>query len=269
MIAVLLASFYILAFVLTPYWSLIPSVTGVVIILAIMIGVGVFWAYFSAGDIQTNIEVKHLLLLGAVLIGMALLNYGALTSVIPWRGDESTFIVRTRDLMSRVPVEFALLAPFFFVFILFAFARRSLWMIIAGILFVAYMIFQFFQTGPFNGIGASLLLRWPYVNYWFYSVVPFIAKYLWDPNHEFLYRVVPLLAAAGLVWVFQRNLSGSSFWMNLLWMFSIATIPVVFYYSSVLYIEMSAALLMGIVCFHADDLLRNDFKNIKIIQTKG
>jgi hypothetical protein len=75
--------------------------------------------------------------------------------------------------------------------------------------------------------------------------------------------VIPLLAATGLVWLVQRNLSGSSFLINLMWVISIATIPIVFYYSSILYIDISAVLLMTIVCFHANDLLNKDFKNIK------
>ena len=262
-IATLLASYYILAFVMCPYWSLIPIEAGAIKILSAIIGLGVVWSYLSAGDIQTNSGVKTLLFLGVLLVGMAALNYGTLTSVIPWRGDESTFIVRTRDLMSRVPIMVALLAPIVLAFIVYAVVRKSLWLIFGGVFIEACVLYQFFQNGPFNGIGAVVLLRWPYVNYWFYIIAPYIAKYIWNPNHEFLYRIIPLVAAAGLVWVVQRNLRGTSFFINLLWLFSIATIPIVFYYSSILYIELSAVFLMLIVCFHANDLLQNDFNKIK------
>jgi len=246
-----------------PYWSLIPIEAGAIKILSAIIGLGVVWSYLSAGDIQTNSGVKTLLFLGVLLVGMAALNYGTLTSVIPWRGDESTFIVRTRDLMSRVPIMVALLAPIVLAFIVYAVVRKSLWLIFGGVFIEACVLYQFFQNGPFNGIGAVVLLRWPYVNYWFYIIAPYIAKYIWNPNHEFLYRIIPLVAAAGLVWVVQRNLRGTSFFINLLWLFSIATIPIVFYYSSILYIELSAVFLMLIVCFHANDLLQNDFNKIK------
>jgi hypothetical protein len=111
-IAVLFASFYTLAFVMSPYWSLIPSKVGAILFLAIIIGFGAFWSYLSAADIKISVGVMTLLWLGVLLGGMAILNYGPLTSVIPWRGDESTFIIRTRDLISRLPVKFALLAPF-------------------------------------------------------------------------------------------------------------------------------------------------------------
>ena len=262
-IVALLGAFYILAFVMSPYWTLMPSEFSVIIVLSVIIGLGAIWSYFSAGDIQTISNVKTWLLLGLLLVGIAALNYGTLTSVIPWRGDESTFIVRTRDLISRVPIKFALLATFLFAFIIFAVARKSAWIIIISILLETYVIIQFFQDNPFKGIGAVLLLRWPYVNYWFYVIVPIIAKYLWDPNHEFLYRVIPLVSAVGLVWIVQRNLTGSSTPIKLLWAVSIATIPLVFYYSSILYIDLSAAFLMAIVCFNTDELLRNDFNSIR------
>jgi hypothetical protein len=261
--ATLLASFYILAFVMSPYWSLARSESGVIINLSVIIGLGAIWSYFSAGDIQTITRVKTFLLLGFLLVGMTALNNATLTSVIPWRGDESTFIVRTRDLMSRVPIKFALLASFLFALIVFAVARRSSWMIFGGILLESYAIIQFLLNNPFKGIGAVLLLRWPYVNYWFYIIVPIIAKYLWDPNHEFLYRIIPLVSAVGLVWMVQNKLTRSNFLINLLWGGAIATIPIVFYYSSILYAELSAVFLMMIVCFHANDLLCNDFNNIR------
>ena len=232
-------------------------------ILLVIIGVGVLWSYVSAGDIQSSSSIKTCFLLGGLVLGVGALNYRALTSVIPWRGDESTFIVRTRDLMSRVPVEFAILASLFFALIVFAVARKSTWMVVGSVLLEAYTIFGFFQNSPFKRIGAVLLLRWPYVNYWFYAFVPYVAEYVWDPNHEFLYRVIPLVSAAGLVWIVVRQLRGSSILVKCLVGFSIATMPIVFYYSSILYIEPLAVLLMVIVCFSADDLLRNDFKVIR------
>jgi len=263
MIATLLASFYILAFVMTPYWSLFSSESTVLVILSVVIGLGAVWSYFSSGDIQINSEVKTWLMLGVLLVGITALNYGPLTSVIPWRGDESTFIVRTRDLINRVPIRFAIPASLLFVVIIIAVARKSLWMIFSSILLEAYVIFQFFCIEPFNGIGAVLLLRWPYVNYWFYVIAPYIAKFLWNPNHEFLYRIIPLIATTGVVGAVQKNLKGTGFFINFLWMFSIATIPIVFYYSSILYIDISAVFLMVIVCFDANNLLRSDFNKIK------
>jgi hypothetical protein len=51
--------------------------------------------------------------------------------------------------------------------------------------------------------------------------------------------------------------------IKLLWGFSFATAPLVFYYSSILYIELSAVFLMLVVCSHAGDLLSGNFKDIK------
>jgi len=262
-IATLLGLFYILAFVMTPYWSLLPSRSDDVLVLTLMIGLGTVWSYLSAADIQITSGVKTLLLLVVLLAGMVVLNSRALTSVIPWRGDESTFIVRTRDLISRLPISTVLLASFLFILIIFAVVRKSLWMIIGSSLLEIFTIFRFFRIEPFNGIGSVLLLRWPYVNYWFYMIAPLLAKVLWNPNHEFLYRIIPLVSAVGLVWIAQKNLSDSHFMIQLLWGFSFATIPVVYYYSSILYIELLAVFIMLIVCFHAGDLLAGDFKDIK------
>ena len=57
-----------------------------------------------------------------------------------------------------------------------------------------------------------------------------------------------------LAWSFQKHITVSEIPLKLLLAFGMATIPVVFYYSSILYIEPPAILLMTLVCLDIKDL---------------
>ena len=62
--------------------------------------------------------------------------------------------------------------------------------------------------------------------------------------------MVPFLSSFLLVWIFQKDLSRSRPYRNLVWGLVVASIPLVYYYSSILYLEMPAVVLMLIVCFN-------------------
>lgn len=260
----LLAAFYLIAFVLSPYWRLIRPEFLAIVVVVVIVGLGAVWSHQSAGKTGITIEGKSWLTLGALFLGVVILNLRALTSVIPWRGDESGHIEVTRELVKAVPVQFALLVPLLLVFLVLAVARKSRKMFLGGALLELVLLFLFYQTRYFDGLDLS---RWPYVNYWLFAIAPLLSRFLWGSNHEILYRIIPLLSATTLAWILTRHLPHAGFPLNLLWGFAVATIPIVFYYSSVLYIEMPAVCLMTIVCFQAETLLRDDLDKIK--QTSG
>ena len=84
-----------------------------------------------------------------------------------------------------------------------------------------------------------------------------------NPYQEVFYRMVPFLSTFALVWIFQRDLCRSKPILNLFWGLAVASIPLVYYYSSILYIEMPAIALMLIVCLNIPSLLKDDFQKIK------
>ena len=66
-----------------------------------------------------------------------------------------------------------------------------------------------------------------------------------------------------LAWYFQRSLALKEGVPAVLLGLAVGVIPVVYYYSSILYLEMPAVFLMTVVCLRAGDLLKKDFGELK------
>src|SRR6266496_4361113 len=91
LVIVLLASFYSLGFIITPYWRSIPSTFTMTCILLLTILVGALWIILAGNDLPVKIEPSRWGFLIALLAISILLNFKPLASVIPWRGDEDYF----------------------------------------------------------------------------------------------------------------------------------------------------------------------------------
>ena len=102
-VVALLALVYSVAFVISPYWNLAGSTAARVASLVILVAVGSAWCYFSAGLVQARYTTRGLLYGAALWMLLFILNFRALTSAIPWRGDESAHIFRTQLLARWIP----------------------------------------------------------------------------------------------------------------------------------------------------------------------
>jgi hypothetical protein len=262
-IVALLASLYVLAFIISPYWMIYPSATNF-LILALTIGAGAIWVYYSSADLQVQFDPKVWIAFTILLLGMVLLNYRAITSAIPWRGDEEYHIKITLELVNKMKFtgiswKWLAIPPVIFALFLFAAWQKSKWAIVTGGgLLVATIVFLIYKN-PFPGEGSNLFLRYPFVNYWFYALAPKAAIFFKaDPYQEALYRIVPILFAAATASIFLRTLTSKKITTGLLWALCAATIPLLFYYSSILYLELPAVFLMTLVCANITTLLRND-----------
>ncbi len=262
-VIVILAAIYSLGFIATPYWINVQSKTEMIFILVLTIGIGVIWSFLSAGDLQIRvvpINWSHFFIL---LAGLLVLNLRPLTSDIPWRGDEDYHIARTLSLASRIATKWVI--AFFIVFISSAYLawKKSKWSIFPGILFVAGLIFFNITKNPLAEI-APTTLRYPYISYWFVAVIPKLAMLIKvNPYQEVLFRIAPFLSTFVLVWVFQNELAKSRTTLVLLWGLAAAAIPIVYYYSSILYLELPAVCLMLIICLNLKSLLKDDWQEIK------
>ncbi len=260
----LLAGFYTLGFIVTPYWIRTESTPELIFMLAFTIGIGAFWSFISARDIKITLEPvnwSHLLIL---LAGMIILNFKPLTIDIPWRGDEGIHITRTIALASSISIIWVLAFILVFLFTVYLAWKKSKWSILLGILSVAGVITLHIVKNPLSGISSSVLMRYPFINYWFYAVIPEVAMAIKaNPYQEVFFRMVPFLSTFALAWIFQKDLCHSKPIFNLFWGLVVASIPLVYYYSSILYIEMPAIALMLIVCFNISSLLKDDFQKIK------
>jgi hypothetical protein len=264
LVQVMLASVFGLGFLLTPYWNHVPTKTDVLPVLVLTITVGTLWSVISAGELRINAGPIHWGYFLCLLAGLIILNIRPISASIPWRGDEDVHIARTVELVQRIPFKWVF--PFLVLFVLLAYLawKRSKWAILPGIALLAGMIVFNIIINPLADISSSLLLRYPYISYWLFALLPKLALAgRLDPYQEVLFRVVPFLSTLALAWFFQNSLSGSKPFLKFLWGLAAATVPLVYFYSSSLYLELPAVFLMLVVCINIKGLLQEDFPTIR------
>jgi len=259
-----LASIYILGFIITPYWILHESTIDIILHLVLTIGVGLVWLLLSTNSLQIEFSLKDGGLFLLLFVGVIALNYRPLNSVIPFRGDETHHIELTLNLMNRIlPLEGLAIILLLIIFMISG-IKKQRWMIFIGILIVSCVIFYFLGENSFEDAtkSPSFFLRYPFINYWFFAILPKLTSFITSPYHEALYRIIPILSMIGITWIYQKKLGIPNLASNIAWGFAVATIPLVFYYSSILYIEPPAVFLMTVVCLDINNLLYKSSKDI-------
>lgn len=259
----IIASIYILGFIITPYWNIYPWSKRSIAVLVITLFVGTIWCLRSASSLHFEFSLKNLIIFALLLIALAIMNYRQLVSGLPWRGDEDFHVAVTITLFQTVSNIRVLLLFFFFVdFFLIVWAKPT-WGIPLILLFVSGAILVISSANPFSELDSGYLLRYPFLSYWFIAIPPAIATLVTNPYNEILYRLMPIVFACSIVYLYQKRLSTQTNQNNYLWAFAVATIPLVFYYSSILYLELPAIFLMLIVSFNIENLLFDDLALLK------
>ncbi len=260
----ILAGIYTLGFIITPYWTKTKSTAEMIFILALTIGIGAAWSFFSAKELTLRVEPLRWRQFFILLAGLIVLNLKPLTSDIPWRGDEGIHIARSLALASIIPIVWVFVFIIVFSATVYLAWKKSNWAIILGLLFVEGVISFNVVSNPLARIPSTILLRYPFLNYWFFALLPMAAiAAKVNPYQEVFYRVVPFLSTFLLVWIFQKDLFRSKTVPSLFWGLAAASMPLVYYYSSILYIELPAIVLMLIVCIHAPRLLKDEPATIR------
>jgi len=267
-VRLLLASFYSLAFIATPYWAVIDvnirskkiSFIAVFAGLILTIGLGIIWSYISGEDFRFRISLKTLILFAVMLGTIAIINFRALNYDIPWRGDEDFHINKTIQLARIITFKWAFLYLILNALLFYKISRKSVGVLrIAGVMMIGILPYLFFGDSLND---PTFLLRYPFVNYWFYTIIPMIFGLTNNLYHEILYRIIPIISVAAIVLIFQHK-SISSWITKILLGISCALIPIVLYYSSIFYLELPAVVLMLIVCFRIKGLIQKDFSSIR------
>jgi hypothetical protein len=263
----LLITFYAFAFIISPYWLAPASLIGKILMLALITGTGVAWSYLSGDSLQIRLT-KHWFIFFVFLAGLALVNFKSLISGIPWRGDENFHIHKVLLLASNITPQWLSTKWIFLgiaMFVLFFFTawKKSKWALFIGCLLLVSIAFIYLQKNPYSGLEETYFLRYPFISYWFFVFVPKLAMSITSPYQEYFYRIIPMLSSAGIVWVCMRRLESSHVIPNLIWAISIATIPLISYYSTILYLELPAVFLMTVVCFDIETLLKGKFSEIR------
>ncbi len=259
LVATALFFFFALAFVAAPFWLLAESRSGRISSLLATVAAGALWTWISARALRLSLDRRAWIPAVILLPLMAGLNLRALTSAIPWRGDEGYHIAFVLSFAKLIPTSWLLLAILASGLLLFAVWRRPGLAAAACAVLVA------------GGIGIYLLrrpppleaiLRYPFVSRWFQALTPILLRPLAGLNHEVLYRIVPFVSAAALCWLYARSVHPRSPVIAVVLGLAAATVPSLFYYSSMLYLEMPAVLLMYVVCRDSEELLALPFAEL-------
>jgi hypothetical protein len=280
-----------LSFILSPYWLLPAFAEGWLrtALLIFLIAAGTTWAWLGSGAVAFGAFRRPVWLL-LVSVPLVALNARALGAGIPWRGDEGFHFGGTAALFlhlhqkSLAPVEALMIASVFgFVWAarrLDSFGLRAA-AICAGFIAVEIFVVEILRHHlgdslqyPYNRLGGRTsilpdrtfedynLLRYPYVVRWLSAIPllllsPFIHLTLPFTGHgeEVAYRLVPLFSALLIAWAVWLGMANKAAWMRWLMAMAVGTTPLLVYYTSTLYLELPAVLLMTIALLDIERLL--------------
>ena len=119
------AFIYILSFLITPYWLLPQSTTKMVFFLGLIIVIGIVWIYVSTNFLEIQFNFRNLLVGCMIVLGIIVLNYRPLNSVIPFKGDEGFHIDRTLVLVTSIPLTWSIGVLLFFVLLMVSAIKKT------------------------------------------------------------------------------------------------------------------------------------------------
>ena len=246
-----------LAFIITDYWNMFGSLAMKAVFLALSLFLALSWSLLGSGSLRFNRYKNGWLTFLLIAALMLALNYLPLTSDLPWRGDEDYHVRITLDLFGKIPwyVYVSILAAWCAVIWL---ARRKphLAVTIGGILTAGMLILY-----PGSKLFANI--RYPFISYWGFTLPLELLSWINGPYHEILFRIIPFLSAVALAWLFQRHVVSNGVGLKIILALAVALMPLVFYYSSTLYLELPTVFFMTLACLNAETLLKKDFSDVK------
>jgi len=183
-------------------------------------------------------------------------------SGLPWRGDEDHHFVTVLKLIPNIGYGCLLFAAALGPVVAWSVRNNSKRdtsgllkpVLLAQILLTALVIAGTAWMEP----AWPSLARYPLFVTWLASIVPPFPMLFFSWPSEAAFRVIPVCSSILLAWHLSGRLP-PKFPMagKALYILVLGSIPTVFYYSSILYLEMPAVLLMVIVCLNSDALIRS------------
>ncbi len=252
---------FVVAYILSPYWKLVDSLAGQIIFLLSLGSLGFFWAFLSSGSFEflwrfDNQEIVRYVGLAVILF---VLNYKALGTGLPWRGDEDYHVDRTIRLGTAMGVKVLLLVIPLVALYLVEGLRNSKWSILSSAFFAIMIGIIAFSTE----ISEGALTRYPFVSYWVALIPPSISVIVTGNYNEATFRFIPFFSTLFILWFVFRNMSGYGRTVAVLFALAVATLPILFYYTSIFYLEMPAVFFLTIVCFGIGSMAGKHSKEIK------
>jgi hypothetical protein len=287
---VLLGFLFALAYLFSPYWLYITTIKSnttlqtigvkpvMFITMILLILTGLIWSYLAAGNITVQVNqagqrsfIRRVLPLAALALLVLACNYGPLCNNVSVLGDESYHITRIRFLHTFLYWFFAAAKNLFLpaivtlaLIILFALWKRCraetiIGIVLAGILAIYLGTVAYYSP---DFAGRLDMLRYPFLSCWFGNLGP-----IWrvNPYDERLFRVIPLLSAFGIgvfSWWAARKQNVTPIAAFIL-AFALTLTPAVYYYSTSLYLELPAVVLLLFVMYYIEPILTEDFESVR------
>jgi len=258
----LLFFIFALAYLLPPYWALALGAWPRAGLALSTFMLGLLWAHWGSGRVAFPCSFSGLRWFTVALLLLAVLNSRALVSGLPWRGDEGHHFVTVLKLIPNIGYGYLLFAAALGPVVVWSicnYFKRDTCGLLKPVLLAQILLTALVIAGT-----AWMEPAWPNLGTyplfvtWLASIVPpFPILFLSWPS-EAAFRIIPVLSSILLAWYLSSRLPRKFPMMGkALYIFVLGSIPLVFYYSSILYLEMPAVLLMVIVCLDSEALIRS------------
>jgi len=282
----LLGILFIFSYIYAPYWLALVDPNQKYFVLLLLSLTAVFWAYGSASNVAIGKISLPVIPLSVLSILVYMINSKPLGIDLAWRGDEDFHILLLLNLIDHIHLVWGSILPYIrsvsgvCILIAFALTVYFLWvfhkktkksfitkiiLIFGSVIVAVCPALVLFNRGIPFGFNVDALSLWSVLRY------PFIQKwisifFLFPNLHNDirLYRMVPFLSTILLAWYlftqFEKKLNNHV--LSIVLSFSFVTIPLVYFFSTILYLEMPIVLLMTYCVFHTKDLLYSNTKTI-------
>lgn len=226
---------------------------------------GIIWALTASFQFEWKISKEDRKLFGFLLLIGLLLNFRQLTYGVAWRGDEDSNFDFVRIFSNLIPFQIFFLKVLGLILMGTVFKRfvkpaASLWIGVYSliILLICYWAYQLNTINYYTSYEYNLIIsRLPYL-FRMMPVLPVtLAKFVGLEFQEMLYRSIAFLSMVLTAWYLARKFSGGQLYKALLIGTLFLTIPTIWYYSSVLYLEPCGVLLLSIILCNVSSWLND------------
>lgn len=232
---------------------------------------GLIWAWLASGSVQLQIPKVYRPVFW-ILLGIGLLlNTRQLMYGMPWRGDEDSNVDFVVIFSNLIPFQIfflkciALVVAAYLV-VRFGKIKGVTQLLVAGVvlIIISYWAIHLNTINYYLSFQYNLIIsRLPYLVRMLPVFPVTLGKFIGLQYQEWMYRIVPFLSAVVMAWIVathyfkeQRNLAIATGIILL-------TLPAVFFYSSILYLEMTGVVLVCIVLLNSVAALSDDFDQIR------
>ncbi len=257
-----------LAFIVTPLWSIGTNVYYQTFLMFGLVVSGWFWAKLASTTIQITIPQKGFWFLLICFVLIVFINFKPISNNISYLGDEIHHLIKPFMVNKMVGAPILFFGTVIFGAIYFSLYKKinGLTLYLSGVLILSSVIlFSFFFDESLRETFEMYLVRFPFLPTLLSSIMASITGTFGGVYHEFSYRLVPLICIflTGVYCTIQFFGNRSAL-KRVLVFASIISIPSVYYYSSILYLEPLILLLTTVILVNINALLAKDLKSKKV-----